>query len=112
MLDFFREALMEIRPIDIRKSFSTALRKSGINNFHFHDLRHSFTSHLVMSGIDINTVRELMGHKDIRMTLRYSHLSKSHKQSAVEVLGKKMDTSWTLSESGDTAVNTEISQIK
>lgn len=40
---------------DIRKSFSTALRKSGITNFRFHDLRHTFASQLVMSGIDLNT---------------------------------------------------------
>lgn len=76
---------------DIRKSFFTALRKSGINSFHFHDLRHTFASHLVMSGVDINTVRELLGHKDIRMTLRYSHLSPSHKKRAVDILGRKIE---------------------
>jgi len=81
---------------DIRKSYSTALRKSGITNFRFHDLRHTFASQLVMSGIDLNTVRELLGHKDIAMTLRYSHLAQSHKQRAVEVLGKKMETFWRL----------------
>ncbi|MBU0759289.1 MAG: site-specific integrase [Candidatus Omnitrophica bacterium] len=60
---------------NIRKSFFTALRKSGIINFRFHDLRHTFASHLVMSGVDLNTVRELMGHKSLEMTLRYAHLS-------------------------------------
>ena len=80
---------------DIRKSYSTALRKSGITNFRFHDLRHTFASQLVMSGVDLNTVRELLGHKDIAMTLRYSHLAQSHKQRAVELLGKKVDTFWT-----------------
>ncbi len=76
----------------LRKSFFTALKKSGIINFRFHDLRHTFASQLVMSGVDINTVRELLGHKDIRMTLRYSHLSSAHKQRAVDILGKSMDT--------------------
>ena len=77
---------------DIRKTFSTALRKSGINNFHFHDLRHTFASQLVMAGVDLNTVRELLGHKDISMTLRYSHLAPSHKQRAVDVLVEFTDT--------------------
>ena len=80
---------------DIKKSFFTALDKSGIKNFHFHDLRHTFASHLVMSGVDLNTVRELMGHKSLEMTLRYSHLSPNHKKRAVDVLSKKMDTFWT-----------------
>lgn len=80
---------------DIKKSFFTALEKSAILNFHFHDLRHTFASHLVMSGVDLNTIRELMGHKSLEMTLRYSHLSPDHKQRAVAVLGQRMDTIWT-----------------
>ncbi|MBM3248483.1 MAG: hypothetical protein FJZ10_03565, partial [Candidatus Omnitrophica bacterium] len=80
---------------NIRKSFFTALKKAGIMNFHFHDLRHTFASHLVMSGVDLNTVRELMGHKSLEMTLRYSHLSPDHKKRAVDILSKRMDTIWT-----------------
>ena len=78
-----------------KKSFLTAVRKSGILNFHFHDLRHTFASHLVMSGVDLNTVRELLGHKSLEMTLRYSHLSPDHKKRAVDILGRRMDTIWT-----------------
>jgi len=75
---------------DIKKSFLTALTNSGIINFHFHDLRHTFASQLVMSGVDLNTVRELMGHKSIQMTLRYSHLSPDHKKRAVDILGQNL----------------------
>lgn len=67
----------------IRTSFEKALKKAGIEDFHFHDLRHTFASHLVMAGVDIKTVQELLGHKDIQMTLRYSHLSPAHKKDAV-----------------------------
>ena len=45
-----------------------------------------------MSGIDIKTVQELMGHKSIEMTLRYSHLSPDHKKRAVEILGNRIIT--------------------
>ncbi|MDO8674758.1 MAG: site-specific integrase [Candidatus Omnitrophota bacterium] len=96
---------------DVRKSFWTALRKSDIKEFHFHDLRHTFASQLVMAGIDLNTVRELLGHKDIRMTLRYSHLSASHKKHAVDVLGKKIDTFWTLDGDSKSKQNYDLSQV-
>ena len=48
-----------------------------------------------MSGVDLNTIRELMGHRSLEMTLWYLHLSKDHKSRAVAVLGGQMDTIWT-----------------
>lgn len=74
---------------NVRKSFFTALKNSGIVDFRFHDLRHTFASHLVMSGVDLNTVRELLGHKSMQMTLRYAHLSPDHKKRAVNILAQK-----------------------
>ena len=71
---------------DIKRSFLTACRRAGIKDFHFHDLRHTFASHLVMAGIDITTVSRLLGHKSLTMTLRYSHLAPSHMANAVNVL--------------------------
>ncbi|MHB8232077.1 MAG: site-specific integrase [bacterium] len=78
---------------DVKKSFTAALRKSHILDFRFHDLRHTFASWLIMGGIDLTTVKELLGHKDIKMTLRYSHLAASHISNAVKILEKNFTDS-------------------
>ncbi len=77
----------------IRTTFDTALLKSGVEKFRFHDLRHTFASRLVMNGVDLVTVQELMGHKSLSMTKRYSHPTPDHKKHAVESLNAgTMDT--------------------
>jgi len=73
---------------DVSTSFCNALRKAKIKDFHFHDLRHTFASHLVMAGIDLTTVSRLLGHKDLTMTLRYAHLSPKHMSQAVDVMSE------------------------
>ncbi len=70
----------------ITKSFKAACRRVGIADFRFHDLRHTFASHLVMAGVDLTTVSKLMGHKSLTMTLRYSHLSPAHLAEGVKKL--------------------------
>ena len=69
-----------------RHWFEDAVKKAGIANFTWHDLRHTFASRLVMMDVDIRTVAELMGHKKIQMTMRYAHLAPEHKLVAVERL--------------------------
>ncbi len=66
--------------------FLEASKQAGILPCGPHILRHTFASRLVMAGVDLRTVQELMGHKDIKQTMRYSHLSPQHKQSAMETL--------------------------
>lgn len=77
---------------DIKRGFHSALKRAGIEDFRFHDLRHTFGSHLVMQGIDLKTVQQVMGHKDITMTMRYSHLSPEYVQEAIG----RLDKVWTL----------------
>ena len=71
---------------DIKKGFKSACKRARITDFHFHDLRHTFASHLVMAGADLSTVQKLLGHKTLTMTLRYSHLSKAHLAKGVNLL--------------------------
>lgn len=76
---------------DIGNAFTRACKRAGISNLHFHDLRHTFASHLVMAGVDITTVKELLGHKTLAMTLRYAHLAPSHKVKAVDILDSTLN---------------------
>jgi len=63
---------------DWRTWFGTACQKAGLRGFVWHDLRHTYASRLVMNGSPLPTVMSLMGHSDIKMTMRYAHLSKDH----------------------------------
>lgn len=70
-------------------AFRRACKRAGVENMRFHDLRHDFASNLVQSGIDIYTVKELLGHKDLRMTVRYCHLAPENLRSAISVLDER-----------------------
>ncbi len=88
---------------DVKRSFHTACKRSGIRDFHFHDLRHTFASHMVMNGVDLSTVSKLLGHKSLNMTLRYSHLSKGHLNNAVNILDNTLH--------GSKAISTKLAQL-
>jgi integrase len=79
---------------DIYSGFRLALKRAGLEDCTIHTLRHTVGSHLVMNGVDLATVKELLGHRDIQTTLRYAHLAQDHKQKAIAKIGKMvaMDT--------------------
>lgn len=65
-----------------------AKKDPGLSDVTWHIFRHTYISRLVMAGVDIRTVQELAGHKDIKMTIRYAHLAPAHKLAAVDRLAE------------------------
>lgn len=70
----------------IKKSFNTALKKAHIDNFRFHDLRHTVATRLVANGADLRTVKEFMAHSNIKTTERYMHPTPENMLNAVNIL--------------------------
>ncbi len=78
------------KPIDPRFSWEMALKKAGIENFRFHDLRHSFASYLAMNGATLLEVAEALGHKTLACVKIYAHLCDSHKDKVVSQMNAKI----------------------
>ena len=78
------------KPIDIKRPWEVAMSKAGIDDFRFHDLRHSAASYLAMNGASNRDLMEILGHKTLQMTSRYSHLSNSHVSSVVGNMNDKI----------------------
>lgn len=89
----------------LTQKFREATAAAGIVGFRLHDLRHNFASHLAMSGVDLLTLRDLLGHSDTRMTSRYSHLAAAHLRRAVEKLPEAFERLESEGEEGKETVN-------
>ena len=81
------------RPVGIREAFEWAVKRAGIANFRFHDLRHTAASYLAMNGASLAEIAEVLGHKTLAMVKRYAHLSEAHTRNVVqrmnaEIFGK------------------------
>jgi site-specific recombinase XerD len=87
---------------EAREWFNKVMADAKIQNFRWHDLRHTFASRLVMAGANLRAVQTLLGHKRMETTLRYSHLGESHLRDAVELLAAKRT---------DTTTDTEKNQM-
>ena len=70
-------------PIDLRTPWETALKRAGIEDFRWHDLRHSTASYLAMNGASLAEIAEVLGHKTLAMVKRYAHLSEAHTADVV-----------------------------
>ncbi|HSF30430.1 MAG TPA: tyrosine-type recombinase/integrase [Candidatus Tectomicrobia bacterium] len=85
----------------VTRAFWRACRRAGVANVRLHDLRHTFASYLAMAAFNLRTIQQHLGHKDLRMTSRYAHLSLDHLQQAVKSLDAALspnhatDTLWT-----------------
>lgn len=80
----FNSEIKPNKPYEFRKQWIKALEKADIDNFRFHDLRHTCASYLAMNGCSLLEIADVLGHKQISMTARYSHLCVSHKQKLIE----------------------------
>ncbi|WP_457667711.1 tyrosine-type recombinase/integrase [Thiolapillus sp.] len=72
------------KPFDFRKHWNKALKQASIENFKFHDLRHTCASYLAMNGATLHEIAQVLGHRNIQTTMRYAHLSVDHKQSVTD----------------------------
>jgi len=101
--------LFDINVHTVKDAFRRAVDKAGLEDLHFHDLRHTFGTRLVQMGVDLYRVQKLMGHKSIRMTERYAHHCPASLKSAANALyGYYFHDFFTFRES-DTCPNVEKS---
>ena len=73
----------------IDTAWGSLMKAAGLKNFRLHDCRHHFASKLVQAGVDLYTVKDLLGHSEIAMTERYSHLAPDNLRAAVEKVGSE-----------------------
>lgn len=77
-------------PANLRRPWNAAIKKAGIEDFHFHDLRHTAASYLAMNGATLAEIAEVLGHKTLSMVKRYAHLSEAHTASVVKRMSEKI----------------------
>jgi len=84
------DRVFPLTPDQIRWHFSSALKKAKIEDFRFHDLRHSAASYLAMNGATLAEIAEVLGHKTLQMVKRYAHLTEQHTSRVVERMNKQI----------------------
>lgn len=79
------------RPADIRTAWRTAIKKAEIENFKFHDLRHTTASYLRQSGHSLGDIADVLGHKTLTVTRRYAHLDDSYQRGVLDALSQRLN---------------------
>ena len=75
---------------EFRKSWNALLKAADINEFRFHDLRHTAASYLAMSGCSTIEIAGILGHKSLEMSKRYTHLNQDHNTVLIKRMTKRM----------------------
>ena len=83
---FYRDGVLTYTPKRMELWLKNACKRAGLPSFGWHVLRHTYCSHLAMSGADAKTIQELAGHASLGVTMRYMHLSPGHVRQAVDRL--------------------------
>jgi integrase len=78
------------KPMDLRSPWETAVKKAELEDFHFHDLRHTAASYFAMNGASLAEIAEILGHKTLQMVKRYAHFCPKHTARVVESMNQKM----------------------
>jgi integrase len=78
------------KPLLIHKSFPEAVKRAKVEDFRFHDLRHSAASYLAMNGATLAEIADVLGHKTFQMVKRYAHLSEAHTAGVVASMNEKI----------------------
>lgn len=79
-----------LKPIDLKQPWLKAIAAAEVENFHWHDIRHTTASYLAMNGASLAEIAEILGHKTLQMVQRYSHLSDSHVSNVLASMNAKI----------------------
>jgi len=87
---FSSEISTPLDPGNLRRALTATLKRAKMRKIRYHDIRHTFASHLAMAGVPIRTIQELMGHQTMDMTLKYAHLTEGHRREAMDKLEQQL----------------------
>lgn len=78
------------KPLELRRSFRTAIKRAGLTNFRGHDCRHSYSTEMLAQGLSLGEIGHLLGHRSVSQTRRYAHLVESRSIEAVSKMTEQV----------------------